>query len=287
MSQIWPIIISLLSGALLSLVIWALIFRPDFRRDVTAKPGRANIFNVFSVEGVIIVVVIGLLFVGMLYPLTRHESNPQHVRGGVSNGGAKKSTLPAVQQTTSIQDLPRKVAKLQPDSEAAQKIRELVLEEKGPWSPYPKSKEIRISVPGRLPPGKVEGCPEWHGKDLELSAKQGPMEPNDNDSVIIGQQVSVNVSDLMFKASDCRERLGYDLKLNCADATKLFSTKFFECDENNDPKWNEKRRLLDAVAVDVTASFAQTPIRPTAQLQERKSDSYLPENDSPGVDPER
>ena len=45
----WPMIVSLLCGLLLAAVILALIFKQDFRKDVTAKQGKAHLFNVVSV----------------------------------------------------------------------------------------------------------------------------------------------------------------------------------------------------------------------------------------------
>ncbi len=64
----WPLAVSGLCGLLLFAVVAALIFKPDFRADLVAGQGKASLFGVLSVEGVVIVILCGMFLTGLLYP---------------------------------------------------------------------------------------------------------------------------------------------------------------------------------------------------------------------------
>ena len=241
----WPVIVSLLCGLLLAAVIFALIFKQDFRKDVIAKQGRASLFNAVSVEGVIVVLLSGMLLAGLLYPVWRNpEITSLRARVGELEEEIKTFKSKNSNQTGSIEDLSEAVASLEPGSDLSRQIRSLVREQKGPWSRYPQSKDILISIPGGLVTGKVLGCPELYEKNLQLISTYSP-----NGQALNGEPLAVRVSGLIFAASDCRDNLQYDLKLNCTDAATLFSREVLECDDQNNPRWKVRDRLLSASAV--------------------------------------
>lgn len=50
-------------------LILALIFNPRFRKDIIGGMGRFELAKFFSAEGAIIVVLFGICFAGMIYPM--------------------------------------------------------------------------------------------------------------------------------------------------------------------------------------------------------------------------
>lgn len=246
----WPVIVSLLCGLLLTAVVLALIFMPDFRKDVTAQQGKASLLKVVSVEGVIVVLLSGMLLFGLLYPLWKNEK----IAGLRTQVGEIPSLRSQVKElevklknstsTGSIENLPKAVASLEPNSDESRQIRGLARDRQGPWSPYQRSTDILISVPGGLPSNSVLGCPELYEKDLQLISTYEV-----NGQVSSREPLDVHVSGLIFEASNCRDLLQYDLQLNCAAAAELFSQSVIECDSENNPRWGVMDRLLSASAV--------------------------------------
>lgn len=243
--QSWPVLVSLLCGLLLAAVILALIFKQDFRKDVTAKQGKASLFNAVSVEGVIVVLLSGMLLAGLLYPVWR---NPEITSLRTRIGELEKEigTLKSKDsdQPGPIENLSEAVASLEPDSDLSSQIRGLARDQRGPWSRYSQSQDILISIPGGLVTGKALGCPELYEKDLQLISTYSP-----NGQALNGEPLAVYVGGLIFAANDCRDNLQYDLKLNCTAAATLFSREVIECDDQNNPKWKVADRLLPASAV--------------------------------------
>ncbi len=77
--------------------------------------------------------------------------------------------------------------------------------------------------------------------DLEMKTRDGV--------VLRGQStLSVYVGGLMFAATNCRDVVGYDLKLSCADAVRLLSNAVLDCDADNNPLWKVRDRLFPASA---------------------------------------
>lgn len=250
----WPVLVSALCGVLLAALVLALIMNPEFRRDLAAGQGKASVFGVISVEGVIIVILAGMFLAGLLYPVWRFDT----VAADNGNGAAEIAVLRekiSEQEKTIAQlktagrvdpaELPGLLASLEPESEISKEIRAIADDNRGPWSPYSKSQDLLVSVPGSLHDGAVLGCPATHGKTLELLStyKRGNV-------VVRGQStLRVKVNGLVFSASDCRDKLGYDLQLNCADALRLFSDALLKCGRDDQPLWQVTDRLLPVSAV--------------------------------------
>ena len=126
-------LVSLLCGLLLAAVILALIFKQDFRKDVTAKQGKTILFNAVSVEGVIVVLLSGMLLGGLLYPVWR---NPEITSLRTRIGELEKEigTLKSKDsdQPGPIENLSKAVAPLEPDSDLSSQIRGLARDQRGP-----------------------------------------------------------------------------------------------------------------------------------------------------------
>jgi hypothetical protein len=250
----WPVMVSALCGLLLAALVLALILNPEFRRDLAAGQGKASIFGVISVEGVIIVILAGMFLGGLLYPVWRFDGANASAGKGAADTTALQTTIAEQQKKIAeleagnrieLAELPRLLESLEPESEISKEIRALADENRGPWSPYSKSQDLLVSVPGELRDGVVLGCPATHGKTLELLStyKRG-------DAIVRGRStLRVKVTGLVFSASDCRDKLGYDLQLNCADAVRLFSDALLKCGRDQQPLWQVSDRLLPVSAV--------------------------------------
>ena len=247
----WPVIVSLLCGLLLAAVILALILMPDFRRDMTAQPGKASLLDIVSIEGVVVVLLSGMLLVGLIYPLwssTETGRLEAEIQGLENQLVDLKSKEP--EERPSTVDLPAAVAALERDSDQSEQIRNLARERKGPWSPFSKSKDLLVSVPGGLKPSRLLGCPDLYGKSLQLISTYR--------QALGGEPLTLRVNGLIFEASDCRDKLEYDLKLNCADASALFSADVLECDGQYNTLWKVPDRYLSAAAVIANPDSGQT-----------------------------
>lgn len=246
----WPYLVSGLCGVLLAALVLALIMNPGFRRDLVAGQGKASLFGVVSVEGVIIVILAGMFLAGLLSPAWRVDSannggNPDvaQLQARIAEQQKKIAELGSP-STIDISRLPKLLTTLEPESEISKEIRAIAANSRGPWSPYSKSQGLLVSVPGEIADGFVRGCPSMHGKTLQLLSdyKHGDTVLPDRSPVI------VTVTDLIFSASDCREKLKYDLQLNCRDAVRLFSDAVLTCGAGEQPMWKVQDHLLKVSA---------------------------------------
>ncbi len=250
----WPVLVSGLCGVLLAALVLALILNPEFRRDLAAGQGKASVLGVVSVEGVIIVILAGMFLIGLLYPVWRLDGAAASGEEAAPGVDALKAKIAEQQQTIAALEAagasdqaewPRRLEPLDPESDVSKKIRAMALERRGPWSPYSKSQDLLVSVPGGLADGVVLGCPDTHDKTLELIGNYRP----DGGAAPGQATLRVRVTGLIFSASDCREKLGYDLQLNCADAVRLFSEALLRCGRDLQPLWQVRERLLPVSAV--------------------------------------
>lgn len=247
----WPYAVSGLCGALLAAMVIALILNAEFRRDLVAGQGKASLFGVVSVEGVIIVILAGMFLAGFLYPVWRIDSESDVDKRNVAALQAKiaeqQRRIAELEGAAGfdIAQLPKLLESLEPENEISQQIRALAANDRGPWSPYSRSRSLLVSVPGELADGLVLGCPGMHGKTLQLLSDY-----RHGDALLPGRSpVIVTVTGLVFSASDCREKLKYDLQLNCRDAVRLFSDAVLTCGAGEQPLWKIPERLLKVSAV--------------------------------------
>lgn len=155
----WPLAVSGLCGLLLFAVVAALIFKPDFRADLVAGQGKASLFGVLSVEGVVIVILCGMFLTGLLYPGWRNggelayaDDAQQQIRVLTEKLATAEANVRSLTNDTrtrfTIEDVPQVLANLAPENEISEEIRELSDSNKGPWSPFARSQEILVSIPG-------------------------------------------------------------------------------------------------------------------------------------------
>ena len=93
---------------------------------------------------------------------------------------AQKKTIDTLEagKAIDLSQLPGLVESLDREDEISEKIRALAHDNLGPWSPYLKSQDMLVSVPGGLADGIVLGCPSTRGKTLELlSRSRSPPRP--------------------------------------------------------------------------------------------------------------
>lgn len=243
---------------LLAVVVFALVFGRKFRKDILAAEGKAHV-GPFSAKGTAILGLIVILSGGLWFLLdkateSRTQSlgrfidslhldtrDPDLVRLRVIELKAQESST---HDADSLRDdeLLDLIRALDPDKLISEAIRGMVSDSLGPWNRFPKSVELLVSIPGRLPPGLVRGCPERHGETLETISGYS----RDGNRMSESSSVTLEVGELIFAVSDCRKLLGYDLQLNCHDALQLFSDQVLTCDSDHNPLWKEgvEERLL-------------------------------------------
>ena len=222
LSEYWPYATSCLCGLCLIAFLLALIFDSNFRKDLIAGRGKVSFLKLFSAEGVVPIVLMALLVAGLSCPL--FLSSEREIN---------RDNLPSI------------VKSLDPSDTISEEIREIAKRRKGPWSPYRKSKNLLVSVPGGLKDNQVRGCPELYKKTVQLLSNH----KIDGEPTAGLNPIKVTVNGLIFDCVDCREKLGYDLQLNCKLAHELFSARVLECDENNNPLWHVEDRYLSCSGV--------------------------------------
>jgi len=247
----WPFWVSGLCGLLLSFITLALIFSSQFRTDISASEGKANVFNVISIEGAFILVLCGLLFSGLIYPVAFPSQT--------FNNALKQYSLPAaninafIQEHLKLKDSHQKlqsrlqshyiqhaelvnfVKDLSPESEIARALYHLPEQKMGPWSTFPNAQEVTISVPSMaIKPGHALSCQEYYGNEYELMARTDiSLEP-----------VTIQVDGYIFKSANCHKLISYDLQVSCHDAQALFGKEALSCDEDGEAKWFNKPKSL-------------------------------------------
>jgi hypothetical protein len=64
----YPLLISVFCAAILAFIIGALVFRPQFRKDLLSAEGEASILKIVSIKGVALLAFVALFAFGTLYP---------------------------------------------------------------------------------------------------------------------------------------------------------------------------------------------------------------------------
>ncbi|GAA6134303.1 hypothetical protein NBRC116188_10920 [Oceaniserpentilla sp. 4NH20-0058] len=247
----WPFWVSGLCGLLFSLIIIALIFNSQFRQDMAASEGKANLFNVISIEGAFILVLCGLLFTGLIYPvafpqnqfkhtLEAHSLSPLSEKAFVKKFIKMKHdfdqlTAQVDSEYISLESLIDFIKDLSPESELAKNLFPMPAKKMGPWSPFPNSKKIRVSIPSyKIKAGHALSCQEFYGERFQLIGQPGQST----------SPVTVVTDGYIFKTADCHRLVSYDLQISCEDAKILFGERTLTCDKNGEAKWFNKPKDL-------------------------------------------
>jgi len=247
----WPFWVSGLCGLLLSIITLALIFNSQFRTDISASEGKASIFNIISIEGAFILVLCGLLFSGLLYPVAFPSQTFNDALRQYSLANTKVNTFiqkhlalkeAHEQLQSSIQkdyiqrtDLLGFIKDLSPESDMARAIAALPSKQIGPWSPFPSAQEVSISIPSHgIKPGHALSCQEYFGKEYELIAQNN----------LYNKSVNITVDGYIYKSANCHKLISYDFQISCYDAQTLFGKQALSCDEDGEAKWFNKPKSL-------------------------------------------
>lgn len=248
--EYWPFLASIVFAFLLVAIVGAFICSQKFRHDVIAASGKAKVFGVLSIEGVVVVILCGVFAGGLILsmPSGMDSTNEIKLQNRIEQlEGDLEQANNDLDKSYSMSEIPTAIRNLKPEGSLSEKVRRIAQERDGPWSPYRISEEVVISVPGGMKAGSVRSCPEYYNERVELLGKY---DLGDTDEV--PDRITVTVDGKIFNAADCSDRIEYDFQLNCNDANELFSDEVVQCDSNNDPLWNVEQHKLPAYAVIVT-----------------------------------
>lgn len=269
MIEIWPYIVSGLCGFLLAVIVLCLIFIDSFRKDITAagNNNKAKLFNIITVEGAFIIVLCGMVFFGLLYPVVYPNAGPKVLMQ--ASGLDKESVQDLINAHVDLQDrysdlekafnddkakmedsikvseIESYIENLSANSELGKVLLRFPSENKGPWSKFEKSEVIKVSIPG-----KVEQGHAWVCHDRLKSAFDLFSDLEINGEKIIGQTTSVVADKLIFPSQDCDERVSIDMQISCADAELIYTSRVLSCDADGNAQWKlEKPKELLALSV--------------------------------------
>lgn len=260
----WQIIISAFCALVLGALMIALIYNANFRKDLAASQGKANLFNLISVEGALVLALSALFFYGMIHPV-RHPLQSFQSRMDMAGIAAQnpdelvelyRASQNAIDsQKALIDDQARRMASLQyqysdyiakgavadfvltlpPEHDISRALYDLPRKAVGPWSPYAKSTTISVSVPARvIAPGTAATCQGLFGDSFELVSAL-------TEQQYFGEPVQVTATELIYRASDCEQRVSYDMQISCSDARKLFTDTVLTCNARGEALWTHTR----------------------------------------------
>lgn len=257
----WPYFVSAFSGILLGAIIVALIASKSFRQDLAASDNKASLFNVISIEGAVVLVMCGIFFYGMIYPvlnphkgfsLIAEASNvkvetPKELIDLYKSEVEKSSSLQAEKDESennikiltskldnciSKNDVATYVRSLSPSDTQSKLLFPYPSKKLGPWSNFQKSEELTVTVPGNIKPKTANVCQELHGGYYRLIASA-----KSNDDDIFGEAVTVYANGYIFQSSDCQKMVSYDMQISCEDANSIFTSNVITCEKDGAARW--------------------------------------------------
>jgi Fe2+ transport system protein B len=141
-------IVVMICGACLLGVVFALIFSRSFRQDLTAQPGKLSIFGI-SIEGVVIVLLVGLMIGAMLYSINKYSGTPSIPLADLpisvtdANDALQKiNQLANAAKEREALDIIKLVRNLKYEQPESAEIRSFPQELIGPWSVGDKAEEL-------------------------------------------------------------------------------------------------------------------------------------------------
>lgn len=240
--QYLPFIIIGILTLLLSTVILVFVFNQKFRQDVIAGKGKASIFGILSVEGVIIVVLCGIIAGCLIYFTTKFLPPQILIKKlpGELQMITPEETLEKIREfvenkNLSDEDVLDKIKNLDYDSELSKKIRDLRTRKKGPW--FQAAKTLTIGIPQKFNQPKRGYSYVCSGSDYANSNIRLTNALNDD----FGKKIDLEVKGGGIDELDCvtSKRIP-DFLLNCFDARELFSEVFIECTDEGESKYKQR-----------------------------------------------
>ena len=227
----------------------------DFRgfREFATHPGpegTASLGDWISIRGSVVVLLTLAIIVGVLSPLLTlllEQNDGDEIVGLeiedlrleiVTLEGDIRELEAKMKDLGTPEGILRTVAKLKRDVHLTNRLVEMAEKQKGPWS-LPGSEELTASIPGEIEAGSAAACSKHHERYLQIVGPQ------------MGRTVTVHVKTLIYQASDCSDRISFDLKLSCPDAFHIFGESILTC-SGLQPLWTDgKTRHLAVHAVEV------------------------------------
>lgn len=234
-------IVVIICGACLLGVVFALIFSRSFRQDLTAQPGKLSIFGI-SIEGVVIVLLVGLMIGAMLYAINRYSSRPSIPLADLpisvtdaNDARQKINQLANAARDREALDIVKQVRNLKYDQPESAEIRAFPHELVGPWSV--EAEELFMTVPDDIEKNEVRACPRYKGNKFEIRSRLA------DDDGTSGHRVEVEVKSAITLAKDCEKHFNF-IQVSCDIAQRVFSERVVTCDENNQPHWKSGVKKL-------------------------------------------
>ena len=195
----------------------------DFRAFVIhpSPEGAASVGGWFSFRGSVLLLMTLAIVVGVCSPLLTSRVSDD---GSANEIQAKNSGLKdqVSELSNTVADLRTPdgvlgtIATWDRDDNVTAKLAAMAGRREGPWS-LPESEKLLASVPGEIGSGLAEGCAVHYEKTLQLVGDG------------LRPTVNVDVDTLMYRAANCRDITGFDLKLSCPDASQIFGDSRLTC----------------------------------------------------------
>lgn len=234
-------IVVMICGACLIGVVSALIFSRPFRQDMTAQPGKVSIFGI-SIEGVVIVLLVGLMIGAMLYAINQYSSRPSIPLADlpmsatdVNDARRKINQLVNAAREQGALDIVERVRNLKYAQPESAEIRSFPHELIGPWSV--EAEELFMTVPDDIERNEVRACPRYKGKKFEIRSRMA------DDDGTSSHRVEVEVKSAITLAKDCEKHFNF-IQVSCEIAQRVLSDRVVTCDENNQPHWKSGVKKL-------------------------------------------
>ncbi len=237
--------VALLCGVCIFSIVMAFIFSQSFRDDVSAQPGKVSILGV-SIEGVIVVLLIGMLIVALINANNKYservtkelESQAPSIKlsdlpfsvDDADQAKAKIQQLMKSAERSRSTDVVDLVRSLEYSNNASAIIRSFPISNIGPWSILTNAEPTFFTVPSRINAGEVIGCPSQLNNFYEIRGRLS------NDDGTQGQSIVVEITGLISRARNCEENFGF-IQVACDIATMVLSSNVVTCDSNDQPKW--------------------------------------------------
>ena len=228
-------------------IIGALIFNPTFRNDLAANPGRFSLFGA-SVEGVVIVLILGALIVAMVVCaqiISGIES--QRIRAGKGDLFIRLTQLPSEVSRKNVEDTIAAIKEVIRKSSTPKVVYDVVSEVKnldysdaqsktirgfpaariGPWSVSSRAKEYSLSVPEHISQGKANWCEDNVGHSYELRSRLDPTS---------GSATTIMITNPITVAENCSETQDF-LQVTCNVASRVLGSRVVTCDSKGRPEW--------------------------------------------------
>lgn len=225
--------------------------KPEFSERLICEPWEIIFFGA-SVEGVVIVLIIGVLITSIVVcAQIIADIEIKKIETGKDEQSIRLSQLPhEVSKETvdeSIAEIKRKideanrpvenfdvvkaVLKLNYSHGESEKIREFPAKRLGPWSISGETKSYMLSVPGNISEGEAYWCQKNVNRYYEIRSRL--------DDHVSGIAKTIKITHPITVAETCPETQDF-LQVPCSAALVVFGGDVVTCEGNGKPRWKIK-----------------------------------------------